>query len=90
MGRILEDVGVGHGREGEAVDEDGFQLALEEVQCDHPEGEGLKGGGALVEGRELVDVGAKVVEDRVDEKGSEVFDDEDGAPCDLRTWREAC
>lgn len=85
VGGVFEDVGVRHGGEGEAVDEDGFQLALEEVQRDHPEGEGLEGRGALVEGGEGVDVRAEVVEDGVDEEGAEVFDYEDGAPGDLGT-----
>jgi hypothetical protein len=69
------------------VDEEGFELALEEVQDDHPEGEGLQGRGALVGGREGVDVRAEVVDERVDEERAEVFDDEDGTPGDLRTCR---
>jgi hypothetical protein len=69
------------------VDEEGLELALEEVQDDHPEGEGLQGRGAIVEGREGVDVGAEVVDERVDEERAEVFDDEDGTPGDLRTCR---
>lgn len=43
VGGVLEDVEEGHGCEREAVDEEGFELALDEVQHDHPEGEGLQG-----------------------------------------------
>lgn len=71
----------------QAVDEEGLELALDEVQHDHPEGEGLQGRRALVEGGQGVDVRAEVVEERVDEERAEVFDDEDGTPGDLRTCR---
>lgn len=67
------------------MDKEGFQLTLEEVQDDHGEGEGLQGGGPGIEGREGVDVGTQVVDQRVDEERAEVFDDEDGAPGDLGT-----
>ena len=69
------------------MDEEGFELALEEVQDDHPEGQGLKGRRAIVEGGQGVDVRAEVVEERVDEERAEVLDDEDGTPGDLRTCR---
>lgn len=69
------------------MDEEGLELALEEVQDNHPEGEGLQGRRALVEDREGVDVRAEVVNERVDEERAEVFDDEDGSPGDLRTCR---
>ena len=69
------------------MDEESFELALEEVEDNHPEGEGLQGRRALVEGREGVDVRAEVVNERVDEERAEVFDDEDGTPGDLRTCR---
>lgn len=62
VGRVFEDVEEGHGGEGEAVDEEGFQLALEEVQDYHGEGEGLQGGRAGVEGWQGVDVGSQVVD----------------------------
>jgi len=42
---ILEDVEEGHGCVGEAVDEEGFEFALGEVQDDEDEGQELSGGG---------------------------------------------
>lgn len=85
VGGVLEDVEEGHGCEGEAVDEEGLELAFDKVEHDHPEGEGLEGRRTLVEGRKSVNVWAEVVEDRMDQEGSEVFDDEDGTPGDLWT-----
>lgn len=87
MGGVLEDVQERHGGQGEAVDEERLELALEEVQHNHPKGQGLQGRGALVEGGQGVDVRAEVVEERVDEERAEVFDDEDGTPGDLRTCK---
>lgn len=87
VGGVLEDVQERHGGEREAVDEEGLELALDEVQHDHPERQGLQGRRALVEGRQGVDVRAEVVEERVDEERAEVLDDEDGTPGDLRTCR---
>lgn len=60
------------------MDEEGFELAFEEVEGQEDAGEGLQVGGL---GRRVgVDVGACEVEERVDEEGAEVFDDEDGSP----------
>ncbi|KFY01738.1 hypothetical protein V490_00783 [Pseudogymnoascus sp. VKM F-3557] len=41
--QVPQDVGGGHGGGGEAVEEDGFELALDEVQDDEGEGDGLHG-----------------------------------------------
>lgn len=40
---ILEDVEGGHGGIAEAVDEDGFEFAFEEVEGDHETGQCLEG-----------------------------------------------
>lgn len=84
--RVLEDVEDGHGRRGEAVEEDAFELALEEVEGGENHEEGLSGG-SLGDGGEVgVEVGAGEVEEGVDDERAEVFDNEDGAPANLRTW----
>ena len=41
MSAVLEDVEGGHGGGAEAVDEEGFEFAFEEVEEDEGEGEGL-------------------------------------------------
>lgn len=69
MGAVFEDVEGGHGGGAEAVDEEGFELALGEVQADEGEGESLEGGGA-----EAIGCGVEEVKERVDEEGAEVFD----------------
>lgn len=87
MAGVLEDVEGGHGGVGEAVHEQGLELAFEVVDHDQGAGEGLQGGRL---GRcRLVDVGSQVVDEGVDEEGAGVFDEEDGAPIDLRAWRDA-
>lgn len=84
MEGVLEDVECGHGRVAEAVHEDGLELALEEVQGDQDAGDDLQLGGWA--GGIAVDVRAQdVEEERVDEEWAEVFNDEDGAPGDLKT-----
>jgi len=85
VGGVLEDVARGHGGVAEAVDEEGFEFAFDEVEGDGYAGEGLQGRGRGVGAG--VYVGAEEVEEWVDEEGAEVFDDEDGAPCDLRAWK---
>lgn len=87
VGGVLEDVEERHGSQGEAVDEEGLELALEEVQHDHPEGQGLKGRRAIVEGGQGVDVRTEVVEEWVNEERAEVLDDKDSTPGDLRTCK---
>ena len=79
---VLEDVAGRHGVGGELVHEEGLELALGEVQRDEPQREGLQVGGRARGGR-AVDGGPQEVDQRVDEQGPEVFDQEDGAPGDL-------
>ena len=43
VGEVADDVGGGHGGGGEAVEEDGFEFALDEVEDDEGEGDGLHG-----------------------------------------------
>lgn len=59
------------------MDEEGFKLALSKVSDAHEEGELLE---LRRRGRGAVDEGAAEVDERVDEEGSKVLDDEDGAP----------
>lgn len=80
---VLEDVEEGHGVGGELVDEEGLDLALEEVQLDHAEGEPLGRRQVVGRGAALVEVGAGGDDGGVDEHGAEVLDDEDGPPADL-------
>ncbi len=84
MDGVLEDVARRHCDIAETVDEEGFEFAFDEVEGDGYAGEGLEGRGRG--GGSAVDVGAEEVEEGVDEEGTEVFDDEDGSPCDLRAW----
>jgi hypothetical protein len=78
---VLEDVAHGHGVGGELVDKERLILALEEVQHDQAKCEplGLRhvAVGVFVEVWTAGD-GGEVEEDR-----AEVFDDEDGSPCNL-------
>ena len=72
------------------MDEDGLELALEEVDREEQAGQGLeirrRRHFTLEEG---VYVGAQDVEDQgVDEQRAEIFDDVDRAPCDLGTWKD--
>jgi hypothetical protein len=84
VGGILKNVEGRHGGIAEAVDEEGFEFAFEEVEGDEGAGEGLEGRGSGAGG--FVDVGSGEVEERVDEEGAEIFDDKDGAPGDLEAW----
>lgn len=86
---VLEDVAGRHGCVAEAVDEDGLILALEEVNGQESTDEEL-GVGGVGEGLIVVEVKQRAEgeeEESWDEEGTQVFDDEDGAPCDLRTYR---
>jgi hypothetical protein len=70
------------------VQEDGFELALDEMREDEPEGDGLHGregrGGVGTEDGGGVDECAEGVgEEEGEEDGAGVFDDVDGAPGDL-------
>lgn len=86
---VFEDVERGHGSEGEAVHDECFELALHEMDEHHDQTQGLEIGwwwhsGEGV-GRQGVYLRAEKVDEWVDEDGAEVFDDEDGAPGDLRS-----
>lgn len=84
---VLEDVAGRHGCVAEAVNEDGLILALEEVDSQEGTNEEL-GVGGVGEGLIVVEVKQRAEgeeEESWDEERSQVFDDEDGAPRDLRT-----
>ena len=83
MGAVLEDVAHRHGGRAEAVDEQGFEFAFEEVESYEGEGEGLEVGWSGAVG----EVGEDGVEEGVDEEGTGIFDKEDGLPCYLWTCR---
>jgi hypothetical protein len=91
MGRVAKDVGERHGLGGEAVDEDGFELALNKVEDRHEEDDVLDwrdGGGADFALEVGIEVGTEKVEnDGVNEERAQIFDDEDGAPGDLGSCR---
>lgn len=59
------------------MDEEGLELALCKMGNAHEEGKLLELRGRR---RSAIDEGAAEVDERVDEEGSEVFDDEDGSP----------
>lgn len=42
MGTIPENIGKRHRRDTKSVDEQGFQLALDEVECQQGAGQGLQ------------------------------------------------
>ena len=78
MCRVLEDVPHGHRGVREAVDEERFELALEEVQGHHGASEGLQGRGI---GRAIaIDVRSEEIEEWVNDERSGIFDQEDGLP----------
>lgn len=81
MRAVFEDVACRHGRIAEAVDEDGFILAFQEVRGQHRT-DGQLGGGGL---REVLEVEIDVRPEREEEQcrnhqRTEIFDDEDGTP----------
>lgn len=82
MRAVFEDVEDGHGGVAEAVNEEGFELAFEEVKSDECAGEELEGGGGGRGGG--VYCAPEEVEEGVNEERAGVFDDEDGAPGNLR------
>jgi hypothetical protein len=65
------------------MDEQSLKLALEEVSCNENKTQCLQLRWRSVC---LVDIRAEKINKRVDEKGSEVFDDKDCAPRNLRAW----
>lgn len=87
VGAVLEDVAGRHGGVAEAVHEEGLILALEEVQGQEEAHQELQLGGlrqGLLE-VEVDQVAEGKEEEGRDQEGSEVFNDEDGAPCNLGT-----
>ena len=67
------------------MDEDRFELALEEVDCKEDAGECLELR-RFVDGI-LVDVGSPKVEKWMNEQRPEILNDEDCLPCDLETLK---
>jgi hypothetical protein len=90
MRAVFEDVCPWHGARTESVHEHCFELALDEVEDYDCHGEFLKiswrGNIGCAEGWVGVDVGSEGVDCWVYEDWAKVFDDEDGAPCNL--WSE--
>lgn len=87
MGAVLENVAGWHGGIAEAVDEDGLELALQEMDAEQEAHQFLDIGRL---GQRLVKVVVnkrpkRVEEEGRDQKRTEIFNDEHGSPCDLRT-----
>lgn len=87
MRTVLEDVTCGHRGRAETVDEDRFELSLEEMDGEKCAYEGLKAGrfrDRLVEIE--VDIRSQAVKNQCrNHKGSEILDDVDCSPSSLRT-----
>lgn len=86
MTAVLDDVEGRHGGVAESVDEDGLIFTLQEVEGEKAAEEDLqvrRFRDGLVEVEVEVRSEGKEEQGR-DEHGSEIFDDEDGAPADLR------
>jgi len=81
MEAVLEDVPEGHGRRGESMNEQCFQLTLHEVAHYKQQSERLQVRALGWSVR--VDIRSQSVDDRVDEHRAGVFNDEHGAPADL-------
>lgn len=78
---VLEDIRGGHGIRRELVHEERFELALDEVQDHHGEGQplGSRHGRVAI----FVQVGTQSDDQDVEEDGAEVFNEEDGPPGNL-------
>lgn len=59
------------------MEEKGFEFSFDEVSYYENDGKGLRGGGGWSQ---------KFVEERVNEDRTDVFDEEDGAPGNLRAF----
>ena len=79
MEAVFEDVAEGHRGVGEAVHEDGFNFALEEVEQHHVEGQSLGWSGLDK---------AEAIDKWMDEEGTEVLDHVDGPPGYLWAYKE--
>ena len=88
VGAVLKDVASGHGGIAESVHEEGLILALEEVQGQEEADEELHVG--WLRERlfkvEVHEVTEGEEEESWNQEGAKVFDNEDGAPCDLGTY----
>ena len=68
------------------MDEECFIFTFEEMEEDHGARQSLGGRGVRVgrhAERDIVDLGAEEVHERMDHKRAKVFEDEDGTPCYL-------
>lgn len=87
VGTVLENVAGGHGSIAEAVHKDSLILALQEVDGEKGADEELhvrrSRNSVIVEVQEGTE---REEEESWDEEGTEVFNDEDGTPCDLGTY----
>lgn len=90
---VLDNVEGRHGGSGEAVQESGLELALDKMADKHVETDLLDDGewdlvSVFVKVRvDLGKLGAHGVEEGVEEDRTEVFNEVDGAPGDLRACR---
>jgi len=89
MTTVLEQVEEGHGGEGEAVNEQGFEFALGEMRKYHLQAQLLEFGSfwdfGEGEGREAVDMLTREVNEQVNDDGSEILDHKNRTPIDLGT-----
>lgn len=90
MSTVLEDVAGRHGGIAEAVDEDRFELAFQEVDAQKGTDQELGIGGVR---ERLIEVVVDVRPQREEEEGgdqerAEIFNDEHGPPSDLRACAE--
>lgn len=82
MSTVLDNVEGRHSSQGELVDKDGLEFALQKVEHDKHERQLLDAG--VVKGL-AVDGFLQEVEDGVDENGPEVLDNVDSSPAELGT-----
>ena len=90
MSAVLENITGRHGGIAEAVDEDRFELAFQEVDAQKGADQELRVGGVR---KRLPEVVVDVVPQRKEEKGgdqkrTEIFNDEHGPPSNLRACAE--
>ena len=83
MRGVLEDIECGHRGIAEAMHEDGFEFAFDEVEGDEDAGESLEARRLLRS--VLIDRGPEEVEQRVYEERAGILDYEDRSPGDLWT-----
>lgn len=88
MTTVLENIERRHRGIAETVDKDGFILALQKVEGEKPANKKLN----VARPRDVVEVIIQVWSEREkekswDQKWAKVFDDKDGAPTDLGSWK---